>query len=67
MTAGVIVPIDIQLITDALDSTPQLMRKSHAEAIEDRRFAEAIYRTALASGIMQRVAYQDPDGTDDDS
>jgi hypothetical protein len=27
--------------------------------IDDRRFAEAIYRVALADGIMDRVAYQD--------
>ena len=59
MTAGVLVPLDIELIEDAVADTPQLLRKGHREVIDDRRFAEAIYRTALASGVMEQVAYQD--------
>ena len=59
MTAGVLVPLDIELIEDAIADTPQLVRKRHEEVIDDRRFAEAIYRVALASGLMQQVAYQD--------
>jgi hypothetical protein len=47
----------------AVASTPQLLRRSRAEAIEDRRFAEAVYRAAIADGIMEGVAYQDPAGT----
>jgi hypothetical protein len=38
---------------------PQLLRKGYDELIDDRRFAEAIYRIALASGLMEQVAYQD--------
>jgi hypothetical protein len=60
MTAGVNVPVDLELITDALDEVPHLLRKSHAAALDDRRFAEAIYRVALAGGVMQRIKYQDP-------
>jgi hypothetical protein len=30
------------------------------DLIDDRRFAETIYRVALADGIMDRVTYQDP-------
>jgi hypothetical protein len=60
MTAGVNVPLDRELITDALDEVPQLLRKSHSEAVDDRRFAEAIYRVALAGGVMERIKYQDP-------
>jgi hypothetical protein len=60
MTAGVNVPVDLELITDALDEAPQLLSKSHAAALDDRRFAESIYRVALAGGLMQRVKYQDP-------
>jgi len=59
MTAGVLVPVDIELIEDAIADTPQLRRKRREEAIDDRRFAEAIYRVALPSGIMEQVAYQD--------
>jgi hypothetical protein len=60
MTAGVGMPVDRDLINSALESAPQLLRKSHIAAIEDRRFAEAIYRAAIADGIMQGVAYRDP-------
>jgi len=61
MTAGVAVPLDLELMVDALDEVPQLRRKSHAEAVDDRRFAEAIYRVALAGGLMERIAFRDPD------
>jgi hypothetical protein len=60
MTAGVSVPVDLELITDALDEVPQLLSKSHTAALDDRRFAEAIYRVALAGGLMQRIKFQDP-------
>jgi hypothetical protein len=59
MTAGVLVPLDIELIEDAIADTPQLLRNRREELINDRRFAEAIYRVALASGLMEQVAYQD--------
>ena len=59
MTAGVLVPIDIELIEDAIVHTPQLLRNRREELIDDRRFAEAIYRVALASGVMEQVGYQD--------
>ena len=59
MTAGVLVPLDIELIENAVADTPQLLRKRPDEVIDDRRFAEAIYRAALASGMMEQVAYQD--------
>ena len=59
MTAGVLVPLDIELIEYAIADTPQLLRKGQEEAINDRRFAESIYGAAVASGIMERVAYQD--------
>lgn len=65
MTAGVGMPVDRDLINSALESAPQLLRKSHLEAIEDRRFAEAVYRAAIANGIMQGIAYQDPADTGD--
>jgi len=62
ITAGVGMPVDLDLLTSALDSAPQLLRKSQAEAIEDRRFAEAVYRAAIADGIMENVTFQDPVG-----
>lgn len=63
MTAGVGMPVDLALLKSALKSVPQLQRRSHAEAIDDRRFAEAVYRAAVADGIMEGVTYQDPVGT----
>lgn len=59
MTAGVIVPVDTLLLTEAFASVSPLLRKSPMEAIDDRRSAEAIYRTAIADGIMDGVVYQD--------
>ena len=58
MTARVLVPLDIEPIEYAIADT-QLLRKGQEEAINDRRLAESIYRAAVASGIMERVAYQD--------
>jgi hypothetical protein len=58
MTAGVLVPLDIEPIEYAIADT-RLLRKGQEEAINDRRLAESIYRAAVASGIMERVAYQD--------
>jgi hypothetical protein len=59
MTAGVLVPLDLELIEDAIADTPQLLRNRREELIDDRRFAEAIYRVALVIGLMEQVAYQD--------
>jgi len=62
MTAGIVVPVDIDLIAIAGKATLQLGRRPLAEAIEDRRFAEAIYRIAIADGVTEDVAYQDLPG-----
>ena len=59
VTAGVVVPLDMELVEDAIVETPQLLRKLPKDAIDDRRFAEAIYRAAVVSGIMEQVGYQD--------
>ena len=37
----------------------RLGQRKLIELIDDRRFAEVIYRVALAGGVMDRVAYQD--------
>ena len=59
MTAGVLVPLDLELIEDVIAGTPQLLRKGYEEMINERRFAEEIYRVALASGLMEQIAYRD--------
>ena len=63
MTAGVGMPVDSDLIKHVLESAPPLRRKSPAEAIEDRRFAEAVYRAAIEDGIMEGARGQDVPGT----
>ena len=60
MTAGVNVPFDLALIEDLYDALPRLGETRLTDLIDDRRFAETIYRLALADGIMDRVTYQDP-------
>jgi hypothetical protein len=60
MTAGVSVPLDLGIIDDLHDELPRhLGQRGLTTLIDDRRFAETIYRIALADGIMDRVAYRD--------
>jgi len=65
MTAGVNVPFDLGIIEDIHAELPRRLGESKLTAlIDDRYFAEAIYRVALAGGIMDRITYQDlPDDT----
>lgn len=65
MTAGVGMPIDIALLADAVDLVPQLHAKLFREIVDDRRLAEAIYRVAIADGIMEEVSYEDDAGSED--
>jgi len=60
MTAGVNVPFDLGLIGDLNAELPRRLGQIElTTVIDDRRFAETIYRVALADGIMDRVAYQE--------
>ena len=65
MTAGVGMPVDLDVLAHAIESAPQLLRKSPAELPDDRRFAEAIYRAAIAGGTVEKMTYQDVTGTGD--
>jgi hypothetical protein len=60
MTGGANVPFDREMMAEVVGALPQLGRKPMSEVVDDRRFAEAIYRIALAGGVMERVRYQDP-------
>lgn len=62
MTAGIIVPMDLALLEAAIMTAPQLGRLTLTEVLDDRRFAEALYRAAIAEGIMEGVEYRDPEG-----
>ena len=59
MRAGILVPVDREFLEDVIASKPQFQRKSCQQLMDDRLFAEAVYRSALASALMEHVAYQD--------
>jgi hypothetical protein len=52
ITTGTATPVDVGLLASALEGEPQLLRKPCTEAINDWRFAEAIYRAALAHALV---------------
>lgn len=60
MTAGVCVPLDLVLLGTIVAAVPQLLSKALGEVVGDRRFAEAVYRAAIADGTTEMVSYQDP-------
>lgn len=60
MTAGIIVPFDLGIIEDIHALLPRRLGESKLTAlIDDRYFAEAIYRIALAGGIVDCITHQD--------
>jgi hypothetical protein len=63
MTAVVSVPLDGVLLMRAIARRPLLARMDSDEALQDRRFAEAIYREAINAGMMERIRFQDPPGS----
>ena len=61
MTCGVVVPVDAELMEDALyDSTAWLPHDDPQSLADDPRFAAAIYRSAIETGIMDNVVLQEP-------
>ena len=58
MTCGVIVPVDPDLIEELTLGTLAWRRGDPARVAQDTRFATAIYRAAIHSGLMNRVAYE---------
>jgi hypothetical protein len=59
MAAGVFVPFDLELLDQVLFEVPRFRRKTPAQACDDRRFAEAIYRVALSEGVTEHVVYRE--------
>lgn len=61
MTYGVIVPVNVDLLDDALyDSTAWLPHADPQRLTDDPRFATAIYRTAIQTDIMDNIVLQEP-------
>jgi hypothetical protein len=59
MTCGVIVPVDRELLEEVLAEVLPRVRSSPDHVANDRRFATAIYRTAVAAGSMARVGFEE--------
>jgi hypothetical protein len=58
VTAGVMMPVDTAILEDAFDEVlPRLRNRTPEEICNDRRFAEAIYRTAMEHGIMDYIGF----------
>jgi hypothetical protein len=58
MSCGVVVPVDRDLIEEVALDTPAWRRDDPDGVAQDPRFAIAIYRAAIDSGIMASVAYE---------
>ena len=59
MTCGVIVPVDRELLEEVLAEVLPRVRSAPDHVANDRRFATAIYRTAVAAGLMARVGFEE--------
>ena len=61
MTVSVAVPFNLEILSELRDALPRhLAERDVASLADDRRFAEVIYRVALADGITDRVRFKDP-------
>jgi hypothetical protein len=60
VTCGVMMPVGREIMEQVADEVlPRLSRHTPEELADDRRFAEAIYRTAIASGVMDEIGFQE--------
>ena len=59
MTCGVIVPVDRGLIEEVLAEVLPRVRGSPDRVANDHRFATAVYRTAVARGLMAQVGFEE--------
>src|SRR4051812_14304629 len=59
MTSGVIVPVDREALEEVFDEVLPRVRGSPDQVANDRRFATAIYRTAVARGLMERIGFEE--------
>ena len=61
VTCGVAMPLEGMILEEAIaDVKPRLRNHTLEELADDRRFAEAIYRTAMAYGVMEEIGFRDP-------
>ena len=60
MTSGIIVPVDRDMMEEVLDQVLPPARGEPDQVANDRRFASAIYRIAVANELMDRVSFEQP-------
>ncbi|HTB46710.1 MAG TPA: hypothetical protein VK741_24040 [Acetobacteraceae bacterium] len=60
MTCGAVVPLDVDTLAEAVAHTPNWSARSRAAVVEDPRFATAVFRAALQSGVADRIEFRDP-------
>ena len=61
MTAGINVPFEIEMLEPICMMLPRRVADGKvSQVVDDRRFAEAVYKVGLADGVMDRLAYVDP-------
>jgi hypothetical protein len=59
MTSGIIVPVDREAMAEVLDEVLPRVRGTPDQVANDRRFATAIYRVAVAQGLMERIGFEE--------
>jgi hypothetical protein len=61
VTCGVMMPVHFGIMTNVFyEVVPRLNHHTIEQICQDRRFAEAIYRTAMDDGVMDTIPFQDP-------
>ena len=58
MSCGVIVPLNRDLVEEAMAATMTISEKDPNLIAQDPRFAEAFYRAAIDSGMMSNIGFQ---------
>jgi hypothetical protein len=59
MTCGAVVPLDVDTLAEAFAHAPNWSGRSRAAVVEDPRFAIAVFRAALQSGIADKIEFRD--------
>jgi hypothetical protein len=59
MTSGIIVPVDREGMEEVLDEVLLRVRGEPDHVANDRRFATALYRMAVANGLMERISFEE--------
>jgi hypothetical protein len=59
MTSGIIVPVDREVMAEVLNEVLPRVRGEPDQVANDRRFATAIYRIAVAEGLMEQISFEE--------